>query len=127
MKLKLTRLLVLLTTISFSSSMSNAQTVNTFTPYGKPLVLVYTDLNSSFSKNGSSKGFELTRAYLGYEYFFSNTFSSRINIDVANPEAGKLQMTAFIKNAYLLYKKDGFSARIGMIGVDQYNIQEKQW
>jgi hypothetical protein len=36
-------------------------------------------------------------------------------------------MTAFIKNAYLQYKNNGFSARLGMIGVDQFNLQEKHW
>jgi hypothetical protein len=105
----------------------SAQTDNAFTPYGKPLVLVYTNVNSSFNKTGNSKAFELTRAYLGYEYFFSKNISSRVNIDIADPGAGKLQMTAFIKNAFLLYNNNGFSARFGMIGVDQFNIQEKQW
>lgn len=105
----------------------SAQSGDEFTPYGKPLVLVFTNINSSFNKEGNSKAFEITRAYLGYEYFFSKTLSSRINIDVADPGVGKLQMTAFIKNAYLLYKKNNFSARFGMISVDQYSIQEKQW
>ena len=100
---------------------------NSFTPFGKPLALVFTNVNTSFSKNGNSKAFEFTRAYLGYEYFFSKNISSRINIDVGDPGVGKLQMTAFIKNAYLQYKNNGLSARIGMIGVDQFNIQEKQW
>jgi len=105
----------------------NAQTDNTFAPYGKPLVLVFSNVNTSFNKNGNSKAFEITRAYLGYEYFFSKNISSRVNIDIGDPGVGKLQMTAFIKNAYLQYKKDGLSVRFGMFGVDQYNIQEKQW
>jgi len=126
--LKKSHLLILLTLL-FASHFFNAtaQTNNEFTPYGKPLVLIYTNVNTSFNKDGNSKAFELNRAYLGYEYFFSEKLSSRINIDVADPGVGKLQMTAFVKNAYLLYKNNGFSARFGMIGVDQFNIQEKQW
>ena len=116
--------LVLITLPDFNI---NAQIDNEFTPHGKPLVLVFTNMNSSFNKYGNSKAFEITRAYLGYEYFFSKNISSRVNIDIGDPNAGKLQMTALIKNAYLQYKKNGFSARLGMIGVDQYNIQEKQW
>ncbi len=121
-------LFVLVLLFGTSTFNLKAQSDNdSFTPFGKPLVLVFTNVNTSFSKNGNSKAFDLTRAYLGYEYFFSENISSRINIDVGDPGVGKLQMTAFIKNAYLQYKKDGFSARIGMIGTDQFNIQEKQW
>ena len=41
--------------------------------------------------------------------------SSRINLDVADPGVGKLQMTAYVKNAYLQYKTDKLSTRFGMI------------
>jgi len=98
-----------------------------FTPYGKPLVLIFTDVSSTITKDEYSKSFNLTRAYLGYEYFFSKNISSKINIDVADPGVGKLQMTAFIKNAYVQYKNEKFSARLGMIGLDEFKIQEKQW
>ena len=105
----------------------NAQNDNTFTPYGNPVVLVFSNVNTSFNKNGNSGEFEITRAYLGYEYFFSKNISSRVNIDIGDPGVGKLQMTAFIKNAFLQYKNNSFSARFGMIGVDQFGVQEKQW
>ena len=122
-----TLLLVLTLVLMLSDINVNAQTNEIFTPYGKPVVLIFSDVNSSFNKNGNSKAFEITRAYLGYEYYFSKNISSRINFDIGDPGVGKLQMTAFIKNAYLQYKKNNFSARFGMIGVDQYNLQEKQW
>lgn len=104
-----------------------ASSDNSLPPGGKPIVLVFTNVNYSFNKAGNSEAFQLTRAYLGYEYFFDKSFSSKAIIDVADPGAGKLQMTAFIKNAYLQYKNDNFSARLGMIGTDQYTIPEKQW
>lgn len=127
MKKELTLIFLLALLIRFPFFEVNAQTDNDFTPYGKPLVLIYTNVNSSFTKSGNSKAFELTRAYLGFEYFFSKKISSRVNIDIGDPGISKLQMTAFIKNAFLLYKYNGFSARFGMIVVDQFNVQEKQW
>jgi hypothetical protein len=105
----------------------NAQTDDAFVPSGKPLVLIYSDVNSSFNKNGNSRAFEITRAYLGYEYSFSKYISSRVNLDIGDPGVGKLQMTAYIKNAYVQFKKEKFSARFGMFGVDAYSLQEKQW
>ncbi len=106
---------------------ANAQEHNDFTPYGKPLALVFTNVNSTFDKTESSKSFELTRVYLGYEYFFSKNISSKVNFDIGDPGVGKLQMTAFVKNAYVQYKNSDFSARLGMIGVTQFGIQEKLW
>jgi hypothetical protein len=105
----------------------NAQSDSSFTPGGKPFALVFTDVNYSFNKEGESGAFELTRAYLGYEYFFTKTIYSRINIDMADPGIGELQMTAFIKNAFIQYSNSDFSARFGMISVDQFSLQENQW
>ncbi len=122
-----TRLILAILLIFLPLITGRAQESNDFTPHGNPLVLVYSDVNYTFNKAGNSTAFELTRAYLGYEYYFSKTISSRVNIDIADPGAGKLQMTAFIKNAFVQYKNNNFSARLGMIGVDQYSLQEKQW
>ncbi len=106
---------------------AKAQSDSSFTPGGKPFALVFSNVNYSFSNAGNSMAFELTRVYLGYEYFFSKNISSKVNIDIADPGIGKLQMTAFIKNAFVQYKNYNFSARMGMIGTDQYSLQEKQW
>lgn len=97
------------------------------TPSGKPVILVFTNVNSSFNREGSNSEFEVTRAYLGYEHKFSNSFSSRVILDVGDPGAGDFQFTAFVKNAFLMYEREKFNARIGMIGTDQFNVQEKHW
>jgi hypothetical protein len=113
--------------IALQSPDLKAQTNPEFTPYFKPNVLIFTDVKSTFTSDASSKSFDITRAYLGFEYFFSKKISSRINVDVADPGVGKLQMTAYLKFAYLQYKTDKFSTRFGMIATDQYSIQEKLW
>ena len=105
----------------------NAQADSSFTPHGNPFALIFTDVNYSINKEGNSKAFELTRGYLGYAYFFSKNISSRINIDIGNPGTGELQMTAFIKNAFVQYRNEKFSARIGVITTDQFRLQENQW
>jgi hypothetical protein len=116
-------LLLLLTT----SLKSHSQASDDFKPYGKPVVLVFGNVHYTFNDLGNTKAFELTRVYLGYEYFFSKSLSSRVNIDVGDPGSGDLQMTAYIKNAFLQYKTEKFTGRIGMISTDQYNLIEKQW
>jgi len=127
MRNKTTLIFILAVITSMHFIAANAQDDDKFIPYGRPLVLVFTNINSTFNKDGNSKGIELTRAYLGYEYFFSKNISARVNMDVGDPGVGKLQMTAFVKNAFVMYKNNNFSARFGMIGVDQFSVQEKQW
>jgi hypothetical protein len=124
------RLAGLILLILFSALISldiNAQSDSSFTPHGKPFVLIFSDVNYTSNKEGNSKAFELTRAFLGYEYFFSKKISSKINIDLADPGVGELKMTAVIRNAFVQYKNNKFSARIGMIDVDQFIIQQAQW
>jgi hypothetical protein len=96
-------------------------------PNGKPQILVFTNVNTSFSSDGISPAFEITRGYLGYEHNFSRAFSSKVILDVGDPGIGALQMTAFVKNAFLKYTKNQFSASVGMIGTDQFRVQEKHW
>ena len=104
-----------------------AQTTPEFVPYGKPFALIFTDVSSTISNGEYSKSFDISRAYLGYEYFFTKNISSKINIDVADPGVGKLQMTAFLKNAFLQYKNDKVAVRFGMIPTIGYSLQEKIW
>jgi hypothetical protein len=129
MKLKsLTFLLVALGLQNIDvSGQSKSSSELPFEPHGKPVILVFSNLHSSFNREGNNPGFEITRAYLGYEYDFSESFSAKVIMDVGDPGTGGFQMTAFIKNAFLMYKNNGLSARIGMIGVDQFNVQEKHW
>jgi hypothetical protein len=98
-----------------------------FTPSGKPVFLVFNNVHSSFNDKGTNTAFELTRIYLGYEYNFTKNLYTRVNIDMGDPKSGDFQMTAYIKNAFLQYKTDKFSGRLGMIGTDQFNLIEKQW
>jgi hypothetical protein len=127
MKQKIVNLIAAILFIVFSAAGAKGQEVNEFNPYFKPLVLIFSNVNTTLSNGDLSKSFEITRAYVGFEYFFSKNISSRVNLDVADPGIGKLQMTACLKNAYLLYRNNNFSVRFGMIGTDQFKVQEKQW
>ena len=105
----------------------NSQTKDVFKPSGRPFVKIYTNYHSNFTNGTTRNLFEVTRAYMGYKYSFSKYFSGKVNLDVGNPGVGKLQMTAYLKNAYVQYKKDGLTARIGLIGTYIFNFQESQW
>lgn len=98
-----------------------------FKPNGKPLALIFTNFNTTFSDGETHPSFEITRAYLGYEYNFSKEFYAKVVFDVGDPKAGGLQMTAFLKNAYVQYKKSNLTASFGMISTTQFKVSEKIW
>ncbi|GMT45907.1 MAG: hypothetical protein IEMM0006_1739 [bacterium] len=112
----------------FSSMFGQSgQAKDEFKPSGKSFVKIYTNYHSNFTNGTTRNLFEVTRAYMGYKYSFSKYFSGKVNLDVGNPGVGKLQMTAYLKNAYVQYKKNGLTVRIGLIGTYIFNFQESHW
>jgi opacity protein-like surface antigen len=98
-----------------------------FKPGGKPFMKVFSNFNTSFSDGESVSAFEINRLYLGYEYAFSENLSAKANFDIGDPGVGKLEMTAFVKNAYLKYQKEKLTVHFGMIATTQFKIQEGIW
>jgi len=98
-----------------------------FKPHGKAFLKIYTNYHSTFSDGEASRVFEITRAYLGYQYQLSEKISGKLNLDVGDPHFGDLQMTAYLKNAYVQYASGKLVAQIGMIGLQQYKMQEDLW
>lgn len=99
----------------------------TFKPGGSAFMQIYTDFRSTSSNGASASAFEINRAYFGYGYNFSPNFSGKVNLDVGNPGVGGLQMTAYLKNAFLQYKAKGLTADFGLIGTAEFNVQEGFW
>ena len=98
-----------------------------FKPYGRPFIKIFTNYHSTFSNGEASRVFEIQRAYLGYQHQFSEKISGKLNLDVGDPHFGDLQMTAYLKNAYMQYADGKLVAKIGMIGLQQYKLQEELW
>lgn len=122
-KMSLLLLLVLgAVTMSFSQESSEE-----FKPNGKPLALIFTNFNTAFSDGETNPSFGITRAYLGYEYNFSSEFYAKVVLDVGDPKVGALDRVAYLKNAYVQYKKGNFKAYFGMISTTQFKVSEKIW
>ena len=127
MKLKITLLSLLILVLGGTSFSQEAQEEAEFEPYGKPILRIYTNYHSTWSGGEVNKVFQIQRAYLGYQRQFSNTISGRLILDVGDPSFGNFQMTAYLKNAFMQYRKDKFTAKIGMIGLHQFKLQEDMW
>jgi hypothetical protein len=98
-----------------------------FKPNGKPLALIFTHFSTAFTDGKTNPEFGITRAYLGYEYSFSKEWNAKLILDVGDPKSGTVQFTAFLKNAYIEYKKKHFAGSFGVIATTQFKVAEKIW
>jgi len=100
---------------------------NNFVPEGKAIVRVFANYNSNLGGNEQISAvdeMEIKRAYLGYKSTLSENYSVKLTMDVGN-NSGKY--SAYLKIAELKYKKDKFTAHIGMIATKQFKVQESFW
>lgn len=106
----------------------NGRTQQSEFPKGKPVITIFGDAGVGFSDGEmSSLGFNLDRAYLGYNYDFNNNWSAKVVYDMGKGDDTKLQRIGYVKNAELDYKRGSFSLKIGLTGTSQFNYQEKFW
>jgi hypothetical protein len=105
-----------------------AQEETVFIPSGKPTFKIFSNYHSTFSDGETFNEFEITRAYLGYEHEFNPYWSGKLILDVGNPDDdGDFEMTAYLKNALLSYKKNGLALNFGLISTTAFKVQEKFW
>ena len=97
-------------------------------PKGKAIVQIYTNFHSGFGVVNDDRGFELDRSYLGYEYNFGKGVSVKGVLDIGQSKnIDDYHHFAYIKNALVKWNKGRFTLQGGMIGMTQFNYQEKFW
>ena len=98
---------------------------------GQPIGVVFADLYSGISNGSNPSGFEVTRAYLGYQFLMEKQFSAKIELDIGSPndvsEFSLLRRFAYFKEAYLQYAKNKFNVKFGIIPTQQFKLQESIW
>jgi opacity protein-like surface antigen len=98
---------------------------------GKPIGLVYSNVHFGINEGSNPAAFEVTRAYLGYEFKMSKYFSSKIQIDIGSPndvsQYSLLRRFAYFKDAYLQYSQGKITVRFGIIPLQAFRLQEQVW
>ncbi len=96
-----------------------------------------------FTSTEDKKGFNFKRQYFGYSLKASENLSFKLLLDVGNTNVGTVEyeddnglfiekpedkrLTAFLKKAQLDYTCDWGKTSVGLIGMNTYHIQEKNW
>jgi hypothetical protein len=94
--------------------------------YGK----IFSNVHTGIGDN-KDKGFEVKRAYFGYQADLNEHFAGNIKLDIGNQNdiqdyAAKKRF-AYFKNAYVQYKFKGLKIQFGIADCFQFKLQEKFW
>lgn len=107
---------------------AQAQDAATQEPKGKAIVQVFGNFNTGFGSENNSRGFELERSYLGYEYNLGNGLSVKSVLDIGkSSDVSDYNRLAYVKNALVSWKKGNMTLNGGLISTTQFNFQEKFW
>ena len=100
-------------------------------PYGEGLIKLYANFHSGICNSDDRMAFEVSRAYLGYTYYLSEVFSSKVLLDIGSSSEGPPDIDigrhAFFKNAYIRYNKNALQVNFGMIDMLSFNLPENVW
>lgn len=111
-----------------SSLSMSAQEMKNDEPKGKAIVQGFMNFHSNFDSDNPDLGFELERAYLGYQYKMTNGLSIKAVMDIGSPKSvTDYERLAYIKNAMISWKTGKLTLNGGLISTTQFNFQEKAW
>ena len=101
---------------------------NTEKGQGKVILTTFANMYSGFGEQNDARGFELERAYIGYQYSFNNGLSMQAVADFGrSKEVQDMQRIGFIKNAWVRWQKNGWDLYGGLISTTQFKTQEDFW
>src|SRR5574344_647623 len=119
----------LLALCSTTMAQQTTQQASQSQPEGKPIITLFGDFHSGLTDaTANDLGFNLERAYLGYQYNFDNQWSTKVVFDMGkSDDVNDLQRIGYLKNAYATYNNGKFSMNAGLASTEQFNTQEKFW
>lgn len=95
---------------------------------GKFILTTFGNLYTGFGHNNDDRGIEIERAYLGYQYKFSNGIELKTVADFGQSKnVSDMQRIGFLKNAYIGWSKNGWKIYGGLITTTQFKTQEDFW
>ncbi|MDR0823718.1 MAG: outer membrane beta-barrel protein [Prevotella sp.] len=119
--------LVFFIAVMFSSNSSFAQDSLAFKPSGKMIIRSFLDYSTGFGNVNDKRGFDMTRAFLGYNYKFSRTLQGQVIIDGASGKTAADGLEVYVRNAFVNWNDKGFNVNVGLTGSLQFSTQESYW
>ena len=88
---------------------------------GKPILTLFANYKAGVGHCNENSGFNLDRAFVGYEGFFTKGFSAKIlmNVETMADENGNTKFNGYLKNAQIDWKGKGFFVSAGLVNLKQ--------
>ena len=93
---------------------------------GEAIIQVFANFHSGFGEQANDRGFELDRAYIGYQYDLGKGLSIKGVMDIGAKTDG-YDRVVYLKNAQVSWEKVGWTLSCGLISTTIFNTAEKHW
>jgi len=120
---------VVLAVLVLNGFAQETQKEKTFKITGSPIVTVFANYHVGIGNANKESGFALDRAYLGYQFKLTDQLSGKVVFDMGSTKVSgsDLERVAYVKNAMLSLETGNLTLDFGLIGLEQFNVQEKFW
>ena len=118
-----------ITTFSQETKEEKTEDKKEFKLTGKPIVTIYANYSAGLGNANGQNCFALERSYLGYQFNVTKNLGGKVIFDIGPTKVpgSDLERVAYVKNAMLTWSPGNFTLDAGLIGLEQFNIQEKFW
>ena len=96
------KIVLFITSLFIGFEVCSAQKAEqTFPITGKPILTVFTNYKAGLANVNNVSGFNLDRAFVGYEGFFAKGFSAKVvmNVETQSDDNGNTKFNGYLKNA----------------------------
>ena len=124
------KIVLFITSLFIGFEVCSAQKAEqTFPITGKPILTVFTNYKAGLGNVNNVSGFNLDRAFVGYEGFFAKGFSAKIvmNVETQSDDNGNTKFNGYLKNAQVDWRGYGFFMSVGLVNLKQFSEQENCW
>ena len=124
------KIVLFITSLFIGFEVCSAQKAEqTFPITGKPILTVFTNYKAGLGNVNNVSGFNLDRAFVGYEGFFAKGFSAKVvmNVETQSDDNGNTKFNGYLKNAQVDWRGYGFFVSVGLVNLKQFSEQENFW
>lgn len=112
--------------LTYLYSFSQGDTTS-FKPSGQIIARSFFDYSAGLGNTNNRTGFDITRAFLGYNYKITPTLQAQVIIDGASGRNAAGNLEVYLRNAFINWQDHGFDISVGEIGLLQFSHQESYW
>ena len=95
---------------------------------GDAIITIFSDAHSGFGTVNHDRGFNLDRAYIGYQYALPHGLQLKAVLDFGqSKDVNDYQRIGYVKNAQITWKQNGWTLNAGLITTTQFKVQEDFW